>query len=174
MSHTNSVVAIFESHAQAEKAILELQKSGFDMKKLSIVGRDFQTVEKPLGFVTTGTVANEGARFGAWTGGIFGLLVGAAFLIVPGFGPLIIVGPFAATLLGGIEGALAGGTVGGLAGALIGLGVSKNQAIRYESQIKAGKFLVMQKGDATQVQKAKTILGVTSTETPEVVETLAV
>jgi hypothetical protein len=174
MSHTNSVVAIFESHDQAEKAILELQKSGFDMKKLSIIGKDFQTVEKPLGFITTGTVANEGARCGAWTGGIFGLLIGAAFLIVPGVGPLIIMGPFAATLLAGIEGALAGGAFGGLTGALVGLGVSKTHAIRYEAEVKAGKFLVMQKGDATQVQKAKTILGVNSSETPEVIETLAV
>ena len=40
MSNTNSVVAVFESHDQAEDAIRELQKDGFDMKKLSIVGKD--------------------------------------------------------------------------------------------------------------------------------------
>jgi hypothetical protein len=36
----NSVVAIFASHNQAEDAVRELQKDGFDMKKLSIVGKD--------------------------------------------------------------------------------------------------------------------------------------
>jgi hypothetical protein len=35
----NSVVAIYPSHMGAEAAIKELQQSGFDMKKLSIVGQ---------------------------------------------------------------------------------------------------------------------------------------
>jgi hypothetical protein len=47
------------------------------MHNLSIIGKDFQAVDRPLGFVTTGTVAREGAKVGAWTGGIFGLLVGS-------------------------------------------------------------------------------------------------
>ena len=40
MSEQNSIVAIYESHHQAEDAVRELQKSGFNMKKLSIVGKD--------------------------------------------------------------------------------------------------------------------------------------
>ena len=39
MSETNSVVALYETHSQAEEAVKELQRSGFDMKKMSIVGR---------------------------------------------------------------------------------------------------------------------------------------
>jgi hypothetical protein len=38
---TNSVVAVFGSHVQAEKAIRELQNDGFNMKQLSIVGKDY-------------------------------------------------------------------------------------------------------------------------------------
>lgn len=155
---SSSVLAVFPDHRSAEKAVRDLQTAGLPMSQLSIIGRDFQTVEKPLGFVTTGTVACQGAKFGAWTGGVFGLLVGAAFLIVPGVGPLIIAGPFAATLLGGIEGAIAGSAFGGLAGAIASLGVSKNDAIRYESEIKAGKFLLTLLGDESQVHLAKKVL----------------
>ena len=43
MSKSNAVVAIYKSHAEAEVAVKELQHSGFDMKKLSIVGRDYHT-----------------------------------------------------------------------------------------------------------------------------------
>ena len=50
----NSVVAIFESHERAEDAIRELQKDGFDMKKLSIVGKDYHTEENVVGYYTTG------------------------------------------------------------------------------------------------------------------------
>ncbi len=41
MSVTSSSVAVFEAHAKAEEAIRDLQKSGFDMTKLSIIGEDY-------------------------------------------------------------------------------------------------------------------------------------
>lgn len=154
-----TLVAVFSNHAAAEDAVKLLQKNGMPMDQLSIIGQDFKTIEKPIGFLTTGSVACDGARVGAWTGGLFGILVGAAFLIVPGIGPLVIVGPLAATLLGGVEGAIAGSAVGALAGALVSLGFSEKQALRYESQIKAGKFLVTLKGDSEQIEKAKKLVG---------------
>jgi hypothetical protein len=40
MAETNAVVAIYDNHSQAEEAVKELQKSGVDMEKLSIVGKD--------------------------------------------------------------------------------------------------------------------------------------
>ncbi len=42
-SKKSAVVALYDTHEEAEKAVRELQRSGFDMKKLSIVGRDYQT-----------------------------------------------------------------------------------------------------------------------------------
>lgn len=165
----STVLAIYPDHEKAENAVRFLQKAGLPMEKLSIIGKDFQTIEHAIGFVTTSSIANDSARVGAWTGGIFGLLVGAAFLIVPGLGPLVIIGPFAATLLGGVEGAIAGGALGGLTGALISLGVTKNQAIRYESELRAGKFLVTLHGDATLVEKAEKLLSDNLAEATEVV-----
>ncbi len=45
MSEMNSVVAIYGTHSQAEEAVKELQRSGFDMKMMSIVGKDYHTDE---------------------------------------------------------------------------------------------------------------------------------
>jgi len=163
-----TVIAVYPDHPSAEDAVRRLQKDGIPMQNISIIGKDFQTVEQPLGFVTTGTIAKEGAKVGAWTGGIFGLLVGAAFLILPGVGPVFIFGPLSAALLGGIEGALGGAAFGGLVGALVGLAVPKDSAIRYESQVKAGKFLVTLQADAQQVQRAKSLFTAGKTESVEV------
>jgi hypothetical protein len=165
-----TVIAMYPDHASAEGAVRRLQKEGVPMQDLSIVGKDFQTVEQPLGFVTSGSVTKDGARVGAWTGGLFGLLLGAAFLVLPGVGPVVIAGPLAAALLGGIEGALAGAAFGGLTGALVGLGVSKDKAIRYESQVKAGKFLVTLRGDGSQVERARSLFAAGKAETTEVVQ----
>jgi hypothetical protein len=164
----SGVIAVYPDHASAENAVRRLQQDGISMRNLSIVGKDFLTVEKPLGFVTTGDVAKSGAKVGAWTGGLFGLLVGAAFLILPGIGPLIIAGPLAAGVLGGIEGALAGAAFGGLTGALVGLGMSWDKAIRYESEVKAGKFLVTLQDDASQIERTRSLFTASKAETAEV------
>ena len=151
-------VAVYPDHASAEEAVRRLVKDGFSMQNVSIVGRDFSVVEEPIGFLNTGDFAKVGAATGAWIGGLFGLLLGAAFLVLPGVGPVIIAGPFSAAILGGLEGALAGAAMGALSGALVGWGVPKNQALKYEAEVKAGKFLVMVRGTPEEIARAKTIL----------------
>jgi hypothetical protein len=168
-----TVIATYPDHESAENAVRRLQKEGIPMENLSIIGKDFQAVERPLGFITPGSVAGDGAKVGAWTGGLFGLLIGAAFLIIPGLGAVVVAGPLAAAILGGVEGAVAGAAFGGLAGALVGLGISKDKAIRYESQVKAGKFLVTLQGDNTQIERAKSLFNVDQAETTEVVQSEA-
>ena len=44
-----SAVAVYESHRAAEEAIRTLAKSGFEMRKLSIVGQDYSTEERVVG-----------------------------------------------------------------------------------------------------------------------------
>jgi len=163
----SSVIAVYPDHASAERAVRKLHEGGFAMSDLSIVGRDFQVSEEPIGFVTAGDFATAGAGTGAWVGGLFGLLIGAAFLILPGVGPVIVAGPLSAALLGGIEGAIAGAALGALGGALVGWGVPREQAIKYETQVKAGKFLVLARGGTQEIERAKSLLG---QELPEQME----
>ena len=54
MSKQNSVVGIYNTHTEAEAAVKERQKSGFDMKKLSVVGKDYHTEENVVGFYNAG------------------------------------------------------------------------------------------------------------------------
>jgi uncharacterized membrane protein len=168
------VIGVYPDHASAEEAVRRLLKEGFNMKDVSIVGRDFQVSEEPVGFVSAGDYAAVGAGTGAWVGGLFGLLFGAAFLILPGLGPVIIAGPLSAALLGGIEGAVAGAALGALTGALVGWGVPKDQALKYEAQVKAGKFLVLAHGTPERIERARTILATGQHEAVEVFEPGAV
>ena len=113
-------MAVYPDHAAAERAVRRLHDEGLAMSDLSIIGRDFQISEEPVGFVDAGACAKAGAGTGAWFGGLFGLMVGAAAVMVPGVGPMVVAGPLAAAVLAGLEGALAGTALGGLAGALRG------------------------------------------------------
>ena len=170
----SSIVAVYPDHASAEEAVKILEGAGFSLKNISIMGRDFQATETPVGFVTTGDIASQGATTGAWAGGIFGLLMGAAFLILPGIGPVIVAGPLSAALLGGIEGAIAGAAIGGISGALVGLGVSKEHALKYVTELKAGKFVVTLHGTHEEVIRAQNLLQGGQAETAEIYHPMAV
>ena len=86
MSLSNTAVAVFHSHEAAEKAIRELEKSGIDMKTLSIVGKDYHTEEHVVGYYNAGDRMLYWGQLGAFWGGFWGLLLGSAFFWVPGVG----------------------------------------------------------------------------------------
>ena len=72
MKENNAIVAVYPSHMAAEAAIKELQKSGFDMKKLSIVGRDYHTEEDVVGYYNVGDRMKAWGTRGAFWGGLWG------------------------------------------------------------------------------------------------------
>ena len=65
MTEQNAVVGIFDSHIKAETSIKELQRSGFDMKKLSIVGKDYHPEEHVVGYYNIGDRMKVWGKLGA-------------------------------------------------------------------------------------------------------------
>ena len=92
MAKNDAVVAIYKSHTEAEAAVKELQKSGFDMKKLSIVGRDYHSQEDVVGYYNAGDRMRHWGKLGAFWGGLWGFLFGSAFFLIPGIGPVVAAG----------------------------------------------------------------------------------
>jgi hypothetical protein len=158
MSEQSAVIGIFKSHTEAETGIKELQRAGFDMKKLSIVGKDYHPEEHVVGYYNIGDRMAFWGKMGAYWGGFWGLLFGSAMFVIPGIGPLIVFGPLVGWIVGALEGAVVVGGLGVLAGALSSIGIPKDSVIRYETAITSNKFLVIAHGSANEVAKAKSIL----------------
>ncbi len=157
----HSVIAIYESHEEAEQAVKTLERAGVDMKRLSIVGKDFRTEEHPIGFYSSGDKMKFWGGQGAFWGGLWGMLFGGAFFFIPGVGPLVVMGPLVAWIVGALEGAVLGGGVGVFAAALTSIGIPEDQVMRYELDVKAGKFLVLARGSAEVVERARIALDAT-------------
>jgi len=164
MSKGTVAVAIFNTHVEAENAVKELQKSGFDMKKLSIVGKDYHTEEQVVGFYHTGDRMKHWGKMGAFWGWLFGIFFGAGFFLIPGIGPLVVAGPLVVTIVGGLEGAVAVGGLSALGAGLYSLGIPKDSVINYETSIKTDKFLLVVHGSGDDLAKAKDILKSTGHE----------
>jgi hypothetical protein len=161
MSENNVMVAIYNTHTEAESAIKELQRSGFDIKKLSIVGKEYHTEEHVIGYYNTGDRMRYWGKMGAFWGGIWGLLFGAAFFAIPGIGPVLIAGPLVSWIVGALEGAIVVGGLSAIGAGLYGIGIPKNSVLKYETAIKGGKFLLLAHGTADEVTRAKDIIQTT-------------
>jgi uncharacterized membrane protein len=164
MSEKNSVVAVFESHKQAEEAVRELQKDGFDMKKLSIVGKDYHTDEHVVGYYNTGDRMMCWGKLGAFWGGLWGMLFGSAFFFVPGVGPILAAGPLVTWIVGALEGAVMTGGLTALGAGLYSIGIPKNSILQYETEVKNCKLLLVAHGTADEVQRARDLLHQTGAE----------
>ena len=156
--NNNSTVGLFSSHLDAESAIKELEKSGYDMKQLSIVGKDYQTEENVVGYYNTGDRMATWGKYGLFWGWIWGLLFGSAFLIIPGLGAVMVGGPMVSWIIGALETAFVTGGLTAIGGALASIGIPKDSVIRYETALKAHKFMLIVHGTAQEVEKAKDIL----------------
>jgi uncharacterized membrane protein len=154
-SEQSAVIAVYDTHEKAEEAVRELEKSGFDMQKLSIVGKDYQTEEEVVGYYTTGDRMKAWGGKGAFWGGLWGLLFGSAFFLIPGIGPLLAAGPLVGWIVGALEGAVVVGGLSALGAGLYSIGIPKDSIIEYETLIKAGEFVVIAHGSPEEVSTAK-------------------
>ena len=153
MPQAHSVIGVFRSENQAEKAVKELRSRGFGDNEISIVGPDRRQSQQGGNRSNSPSMTNQnlsdGGTWGAGIGGAAGLLAGAGALAIPGIGPLLALGPLAATL--------AGATTGGIAGGLVDYGVPESEGRDLEKKVKEGEFLCVVRTERN-VDDAKRIL----------------
>lgn len=158
MPTCSTSVGIFHTHLQAEEAVKELQRTGFDLTKLSIIGRDYHTDEHVLGYYNTGDRMKYWGKEGAFWGGLWGLLLGSAFFFVPGIGPVVIAGPLVGWIVGALEGAALVGGLSALGAGLYSIGIPKDSILHYETAIKSGRYVIIYNGTPNEVEKARRFL----------------
>lgn len=161
MSKENSVVAVYHTHTEADQAVKELQRGGVDMRKLSIVGKGYQTDEQVVGYYNTGDRMKHWGKMGAFWGGLWGFLFGSAFFLIPGIGPILVAGPLVAWIVGALEGAVVVGGLSALGAGLYSIGIPKDSIVKYETALKTDQFLLIAHGTAAEAAKAKDIIEAT-------------
>src|ERR1017187_1649167 len=161
MSKEDSVVAVYQTHTESDRAVKDLQRDGVDMRMLSIVGKGYHTDEQVVGYYNTGDRMKAWGKNGAFWGGFWGLLFGSAFFMIPGLGPILAAGPVVAWIVGALEGAVVVGGLSALGAGLYSIGIPKDSVVQYELALKTDQFLVLVHGTAGEVAKVKSILETT-------------
>jgi hypothetical protein len=87
-----SVIGVYDRLPKAEEAVRMLDRGGFPIKQISIVGQSTEHERDVQGYVTVEDLAKKGAGTGALAGGLLGLLTVVASVWIPGFGRLVVAG----------------------------------------------------------------------------------
>jgi len=143
---TVTISRLYDSYANAQRAVTSLEAAGVPHSDLSIVANNsdnWYSADKKVdrdrdGVDDRAEGAAKGAGIGAGLGGAAGLLAGLGLLAIPGLGPVVAAGWLASTALG----ATAGAATGGVVGALTQAGVSEEEAPLYAEGVRRGGTLV--------------------------------
>lgn len=143
--------AVFDSEAEADRAVSELRTAGVPDSALSIIAQHDGKTTTTSG---TGDVSGDGHGSvirGLLGGGALGAGLAVAALAIPGVGPLAAAGAIAASAAPEAMaiGALAGAAAGGLNEGLEKHGISKDDSSYYGDRIKGGSTLVSVDSSAT-------------------------
>jgi hypothetical protein len=161
-SENGAVVAVYETHKEADRSIRELQKWGFDMKSLSVIGKSDHTEEEAMGYPANGGSAKAWGKTMAFRGGLWRILFGSAFFFIPEIGPILTAGPLVGWIVSALDTTPAVGGLSAFGAALYNIGIPEDSAVAYEAQIKAGKFIIMVHGPQNEVHRTKNSLAATS------------
>ncbi|HEX5270909.1 MAG TPA: hypothetical protein VFW33_10495 [Gemmataceae bacterium] len=151
-THTATHVAIFDTPAEARRAIEALHRAGFQNHQITMVHHHTPEGDKEVTDLDAAKAAQvsgesregEGTAVGAVAGAILGGAIAVGVLSIPGLGASLVAGGLiASTAIAGLATGVVGGAVGGgIVGALVGLDIPEEDALLYEQELKAGRALV--------------------------------
>lgn len=152
--------AIFDTHAEAERAVSELRGAGVSDAELSVIAHHGDTTTAMSG---DGEITDEHHRNvlrGILGGGALGAGLGIAALAIPGVGPLAAAGAIAASAVP--EAAAIGAGIGALGGTLNEVltkhGVSDEDAEYFGERLKAGGVVVTVSDSSLDSEQLQDIL----------------
>jgi len=160
LSTENAVARVYERQEDAESVVARLQSAGFDMRKVSVVGKEDLGSQQVFGYYRDGGRIKYWGRSEKFWGPLWEELDGWAFFSVPGIGPVVVAGPLAGWIVATLSTAVIFGGMTALGTGLYSIGISQDQVLFCEGALREGRYLVLAHGSASAVHTAKEILGV--------------
>jgi hypothetical protein len=136
--------AIFDTEAEADRALAALRAVGVDNDSISVMARHEGKTQTSTGAGDVTDEGNSSLLRGLLGGGALGAGLGVAALAIPGVGPLAAAGVIAASIApeAMAVGAVAGAAAGGLNENLKKHGVDADDSAYYGERLKTGGIFI--------------------------------
>lgn len=153
----NYLVAVLSDRISAEAAYVALEKEGFPMEKVSILGQGYKSADE-YGLIDPQEQAWKQVKFMAFWLIPFGFVAGYTFSLITGLNTFYWAGEIGNHIIGGILGGISGGLGSIVAGGGVGLIVGGGDALPYRNRLNAGKYLIVVEGSESSTRKATSVL----------------
>lgn len=151
-----TVVGIYRLREQAETSLMQLRRSGFDMRQVSFVARSWQNEGHRVGAESDGEASKDRSKIEAflkWT-----QLISSARLALPSIGLVFVAGPLTAWFVDAADRACHVRGLGAMGAALHYFRIPRNSALKIESAARDGKLLVVAHGAPIEIAQARSIM----------------
>lgn len=154
----NATVSVYGSPDEVRVAIDRLGDCGFDLKNLSVVGRDCHNEDQVFGYYSGAGSVRYWGRYGTFWTTVWNTLSGWAFFSVPGIGPVLVAGPLGAWIVAALDNAAIFGGLSAMGAGLYSIGISRRSILVCEAALRADRYLVIAHGAAGDVANARQVL----------------
>ena len=151
-------VAIYNTCAEGETAIREINASRIDIMRLSFLGRDYRARDKLVGRYQSSDHTRYWENLSSLGNGVWGLLSSIALFHIPETGSLLAGGPVAGAIIGSLEGIPAVRGLSAVGSGLHIIGIPRDSILKYERAIKGDKYLIIAQGIEEEIARVKAII----------------
>jgi hypothetical protein len=158
MGNANAAVAIYGSAPEVVTVIRQLRDLRFDLKNLSVAGKDQRSSWQVIGYYCSREAIRYWGGLSSLYNEIWQTLSGWGFFALPGIGPVLVSGPLAEWIVLALKNAPFFGDMSAVGMGLYSVGVSKSNIAECENALRAGKHLLLAHGSAQEVDKARKLM----------------
>jgi hypothetical protein len=158
MLQENAMVVIYNDPQRTREAVKELERAGFNLNQLSLVGIVRPGKRVAVACYSDGSyIKCWGDRSTLWNS-LCSAIKGWAFLSLPGIGPMLVSGPLALWIVAALENAAIFSNLSAFGATLYSIGIPKDKVQDYETALREGNYLLVAHGPAREIKRARQVL----------------
>jgi hypothetical protein len=158
MLQENAMVVVYNDPQRTREAVKELERAGFNLNQLSVVGAVTPNGRAAVACYSDGhSIRCWGERGILWNS-LCSVIKSWAFLSLPGIGPMLVSGPLALWIIAALENAAIFSNLSALGATLYSIGIPKDRVQDYETALQEGNYLLIAHGPAREITRARKVL----------------
>ena len=158
MLEENTTVTIYSSPDQVQGGVMELEKFGFDLNKVSVIGKVYRDQKELCAFYRQGNELRYWGERSEFWNGLCSMIREWVLFNCPGTGSLMIIGPIAEWVVAVLNNSAIFVGMSVLGATLYSMGLARDRVQDCEEALRKGNYLLIVYGPAKEVTRAKRIL----------------
>ena len=158
MIEENTTVSIYANPDQVQGVLAGLEKSGFDLERISVIAKAYMDRKELVAYYSQGDKLRcWGERSEFWNA-LCSMIQEWVLFSCPGTGSLLVIGPIAEWIVAVLNNSAIFVGMSALGATLYSMGLARDRVQDCEEALRNGSYLLIVHGPAQEVMKAKRII----------------